>query len=279
MQTNTPNIHKQFGITVLTLSTLALSLLGTVSVYAAPSSNVAWTSETRNLIKNADLENGAKIAKKCAKCHGVDGADVDVLDEGDTPYLSGQIAHANYKQIIDYQDKKRDDKTMRKKVKKLSKQDVADVSAFYATQELPLSSVKVSKVTPEATRMATRGAGERFIPPCAGCHGQKGEGSIVDVPALAGQSPSYFVTTMMAYREGDRENDIYSRMRYIAERLTEQEINELADYYASVGIYNEDVEPEEDDEDDGTNDSDQPSKPDAPDAPKAPEIPKAPATD
>ena len=204
-------------------------------VSAAPSSNVVWTSETRNLIKNANLDNGEKIAKKCGKCHGADGADITPIEEEDTPFLAGQVAHANYKQIIDYQDKKRDDKIMRKKVKKLSKQDVADVSAFYATQALPMSSVDSAKVTPEAIRMATRGAGARFLPPCAGCHGLDGEGSIVDVPALAGQSTSYFITTMMAYKEQDRENDIYSRMRFIAGELTEKEIIELADYYASIG--------------------------------------------
>ena len=254
------------------IAILMLGLLGVTSIYAAPSSNVAWTIDTRNLIRNADLENGERIAKKCAKCHGVDGTDLVPLEEEDTPYLSGQVAHANYKQIIDYQDKTRDDKTMRKKVKKLSKQEIADVSAFYETQALPLSSVKASDVTAEATRMATRGAGERFIPPCAGCHGQKGEGSIVDVPALAGQSTSYFVTTMMAYKEDERENDIYSRMRFIAKQLTEKEIEELAGYYASIGTPNENIGKEvdsEEDEDEKEEKEDSSSKPDAPSSPEA----------
>ncbi|MEE9327401.1 MAG: c-type cytochrome [Cocleimonas sp.] len=214
---------------------LAGLIAGSTNLVAEPSSNVVWTIETRNLIRNADIENGKKIAEDCAECHGENGADYTPIEEEDTPFLAGQIAHATYKQIIDYQDKKRDDKIMLKKVRKLSKQDIADVSAFYATQVLPVSSVDTTKVTPEAIKMATRGAGERFLPPCAGCHGLKGEGSIVDVPALAGQSTSYFITTMMAYKEQDRENDIYSRMRFIADKLTEKEITELADYYASIG--------------------------------------------
>ena len=237
-------------ITILKTVSLSLCVFGftagTISTAsAAPSSNVAWTSETRNLIKNADLENGEKIAKKCGKCHGTDGTDATPIEEEDTPFLAGQVAHANYKQIIDYQDKKRDDKTMLKKVKKLSKQDVADVSAFYATQALPMSSVESSKVTAEAIRMATRGAGDRFLPPCAGCHGLNGEGSIVDVPSLAGQATSYFITTMMAFKEDDRENDIYSRMRFIAQELSEKEITELADYYASIGTGTEILKVEE----------------------------------
>jgi len=215
-------------------------MLTAMNVAAEPSSNVVWTKETRDLIKNADLENGEKLARKCAKCHGEDGADVEVLEEEDTPYLSGQVAHASYKQLVDYLDKKRVNRDMYKKIRKLSKQDFADVSAFYATQALPVASVDRSKVTKEAIRMANRGSGKRFIPPCAACHGLNGEGSIVDVPALAGQSPSYFVMTMMEYKEDDRENDIYSRMRYIASELSEQEIKELADYYASIGTEKED---------------------------------------
>jgi len=236
--------------TILKTVSLALSVfaftVGTIStVSAAPSSNVVWTSEPRNLIKNANLENGEKIAKKCGKCHGTDGTDITPIEEEDTPFLAGQVAHATYKQIIDYQDKKRDDKIMLKKVRKLSKQDVADVSAFYANQVLPMSSVDSSKVTAEAIKMATKGAGDRFLPPCAGCHGLKGEGSIVDVPALAGQNTSYFITTMMAFKEDDRENDIYSRMRFIAQELSEKEITELADYYASIGTGTELLKVEE----------------------------------
>ncbi len=207
----------------------------TSSCYAAPSSNVVWTSETRQLIKNANIENGKKIADKCASCHGKDGTDVTPIEEEDTPFLAGQIAHATFKQIIDYQDKKRDDRVMQRRVRKLSKQDVADVSAFYATQSLPMPSVEPSRVTQAAIQLVNKGDGDRFIPPCAGCHGLNGEGAIVDVPALAGQNTSYFITTMLAYKEGDRENDIYSRMRFIASKLSEQEITEIADYYASTG--------------------------------------------
>ena len=228
-------LNNQLKSTIALFGLLALVFVGVSSASAAPSSNVAWTSETRKLLKNADLANGEKIANKCGLCHGEDGTDITPIEEEDTPFLAGQIAHATYKQIIDYQDKKRDDKMMLKKVKNLSKQDVADVSAFYATQALPMPSVDAAKVTPEAIRLVTRGDGDRFLPPCAGCHGLNGEGAIVDVPALAGQNTSYFVTTMLAYKEEDRENDIYSRMRFIASILTEEEITELADYYASVG--------------------------------------------
>lgn len=255
---------KTIGLPTIIVASLTIGLLSLTNAYAAPSSNVVWTAETRNLIKHANIDNGQKIHEdKCAKCHGDNGASMDVLEDGETPFIAAQIPHATYKQIVDYIDKKRDDSTMLKKVKNLSPQDIADVSAFYATQQKPIASVTADKVTPESIKLAQRGDGARFIPPCAGCHGLNGEGSIVDVPALAGQSAGYFNTTMMMYKEGDRTNDIYSRMRFIAEQLTEDEITGLADYYASIGTkataeqIKEIAELAEDDEDDEDEDSDE----------------------
>lgn len=56
----------------------------------------------------------------------------------------------------------------------------------------------------------------------------------MDTPALAGQNAEYFVTTLKAFKTGSRHNDIYSRMRLIAEALSEDEINELGFFYQNV---------------------------------------------
>ena len=39
---------------------------------------------------------------------------------------------------------------------------------------------------------------------------------------------------MLAYRAGTRRNDVYQRMRTIAGRLTDEEIQALAAYYQGV---------------------------------------------
>ena len=46
--------------------------------------------------------------------------------------------------------------------------------------------------------------------------------------------PEYLIYTLTEFSEDDRTNDIYSRMRHIAEALTEEEINGLAGYYATA---------------------------------------------
>jgi cytochrome c553 len=79
---------------------------------------------------------------------------------------------------------------------------------------------------------------------CAACHGRDGRGGQFDHPALAGQHRTYLVDSMTEFKEDDRENDIYGRMRDVSKRLTEAEIEALADYYA---LY---LPPEDEDEED-----------------------------
>lgn len=119
--------------------------------------------------------------------------------------------------------------------KPLADQDMVDLAAFYAAQPLPKTKRAEADSGNETPGLVNRGDGKRLLAPCAACHGRTGEGSIVDVPALAGQQAGYFSSTMQAYKGGKRNNDIYRRMRLIAQQLTDQEIKVLADYYALMG--------------------------------------------
>ena len=67
-------------------------------------------------------------------------------------------------------------------------------------------------------------------PKCAKCHGQFGEG-IRGNPPLAGLDSAVFTAKMEAYRAGDSESKIMIRF---AQALSEEEIAELAAYYASL---------------------------------------------
>ena len=217
------------------LGVLSLSLLINTPLFAAASSNVVWDSETRNLLKNADVEKGKEAVKICNGCHGKDGtADLDK----NFPSIAGQPAAATYKQMMDYKESTRGHGIMQNFAAVLSKEEIADMSVHYALQALPVASVE--KATDAAIKLAVKGDGHRLLPPCAACHGAKGQGGDVDVPALAGQNPSYFITIMQTFKSGTRANDIYNRMRIIASALTDQEIDELADYYASIGTPEED---------------------------------------
>ena len=74
-------------------------------------------------------------------------------------------------------------------------------------------------------------AGEGKAANCAGCHGTKGEG-MGDNPPVAGMDEAAFVEAMNAYKSGEREN---AMMQMFAQQLSEEDIKDLAAYYAGLG--------------------------------------------
>jgi len=216
---------------------LPLVLVSFGTAQAEPSTNVAWTPDLKRLVKGGDPKKGAEIEQfetddidSCIGCHGEKGAEPDKEKQ---PMLASQIAAYTYKQLRDYKDGKRESRRMEEAVERLSDEELAALAMWYEQQAVPKPEVdEDEEVSEETIRLVFRGDKKRLIQPCAACHGTRGEGAIVDVPALAGQNVKYFVNTMKDYAKGKRGNDIYGRMRSIAKALTRDEINELAVYYA-----------------------------------------------
>lgn len=81
---------------------------------------------------------------------------------------------------------------------------------------------------------AQRGA--QKVQMCQGCHGIEGWRTafpeVYRVPRIAGQHPQYFVNSLKAYRSGERS---HPSMRGIAASLSDQDMADLAAYYAAPG--------------------------------------------
>jgi cytochrome c553 len=79
---------------------------------------------------------------------------------------------------------------------------------------------------------------------CVGCHGiigyQASFPEIHKVPKIAGQSATYIRSALAAYKAGDRK---HPTMRAIADSLTEQDMADLAAYYAQLGVKEGDAPP------------------------------------
>jgi cytochrome c553 len=79
---------------------------------------------------------------------------------------------------------------------------------------------------------------------CVGCHGiigyQASFPEIHKVPKIAGQSATYIRSALAAYKAGDRK---HPTMRAIADSLTEQDMVDLAAYYAQLGVKEGDAPP------------------------------------
>lgn len=197
---------------------------------AAQVTNVSWTLQSRSLLAGASAERGRKIAAEiCVACHGTDGIGI----APNYPNLTRQSAAAIYKQLHDYKSGVRTGGmavVMLPIVQPLDEGQMADVAAYYAS--LPPHTTRYGRDVPrEIVDLVKIGSPVRAMPPCDACHGVNMSGP-VESPVLLGQSPTYFEEQLQAFATGERRNDIYGRMRVIAQQLTPQEMRGLAGYYA-----------------------------------------------
>jgi cytochrome c553 len=74
------------------------------------------------------------------------------------------------------------------------------------------------------------------IAQCQGCHGivdwRTAFPEVYRVPKLGGQKANYIIAALKAYKSGERD---FATMRAIAAPLSDQEMQQLAEYYASAG--------------------------------------------
>ena len=103
-----------------------------------------------------------------------------------------------------------------------------------------ISALAVSFVTFAALAQDIKGdvaAGESKNAMCIGCHAIKGYQAsfpeVHKVPMISGQSAKYIVSSLNAYKKGERK---HPSMRGIAETLSDQDMADLAVYYSASGV-------------------------------------------
>ena len=78
-------------------------------------------------------------------------------------------------------------------------------------------------------------SGEKKAAMCIGCHGIAGYRTaypdVYHVPKIGGQSPTYIVKALQAYRSGERA---HPSMQGIAKGLSDQDMADLAAYYGGA---------------------------------------------
>lgn len=107
---------------------------------------------------------------------------------------------------------------------------------------LAVACVTVSAQAQKITGNAENGS--KKVAMCVGCHGivgyQASFPEVHKVPMIAGQSATYIVAALAAYKGGDRK---HPTMRAIADSLSEQDIADLAAYYSQLGMQEGDAPP------------------------------------
>ncbi len=77
-------------------------------------------------------------------------------------------------------------------------------------------------------------AGKAKSAVCAACHGADGIAVIPGYPNLKGQSEQYIVSSIKAYKAGQRTGGLAPVMQAQASLLNDADIANLAAYYASL---------------------------------------------
>lgn len=163
------------------------------------------------------IGDGEKIAASCNGCHGKNGNSTN----SGTPSLSRLHPKYMATAIKTYQDGTRKHETMQSLVSLLSEMDIEKVGLYYATQE-PTASANPKAGKPQQA--------EDLASSCNGCHGENGNSTDPEVPAIAGQDAKYLVTAMANYASGARENET---MANAVKELSKEQMRDVAAYYAT----------------------------------------------
>lgn len=192
-----------------------------------------------------DAEAGKKKAVTCGGCHGPDGNSGIAIN----PKLAGQSEKYLIKQINDFKSGKRKNAVMAAQVGGLKEQDIADISAYYASQVGKPGETKQEFVA-LGEKIYRGGNPETGVAACAGCHGANGKGMLeAGFPRLAGQHATYTSSQLKAFRAAGRDDlgaasyrtndssspDEQGMMRDIAKKLTDKELQAVSEYIQ--GLY------------------------------------------
>jgi cytochrome c553 len=176
-----------------------------------------------------------RILENCAKCHGADGRGRGL---GAFPKLAGQTSEYLYTAFEAFARGERHSGIMEPVATGLTSEEIRKLADYYASLPEPSSLYASSDIDPTIKRgeeIAQRGvAGER-IPACIACHGP---GDVIRnplYPKLTGQYAEYLTLQLMLFKKGNRGGTSYAHiMRQIAERLTSEQMRDVAMYYESL---------------------------------------------
>ncbi|MBE0623954.1 MAG: cytochrome c4 [Burkholderiales bacterium] len=175
------------------------------------------------------------VNQTCAACHAVDGNSQLPAN----PKLAGQFPEYLYKQLTNFKavagkKAERDNPVMAGMVANLSPEDMRNLAAYFAGKTAKPGAAKSKDLVALGQRIYRGGIASEGVAACASCHGPNGAGIPAQYPRLSGQHAEYISAQLKAFRSGVRANDLNETMRGVAGRLSDREIEAVADYVAGL---------------------------------------------
>ena len=159
-------------------------------------------------------EQGERLSRSCAGCHGTDGASPGTM----IPVIGGQMEKYLQKALVEFSTDKRPGDVMR------------NLSKGYSVDEQKLIADSFAGKPWVNTSHATESkADASLVSKCKGCHGSQGEGR-GSFPRVAGQHPDYLYLALVEYKQGARS----SRLMKSVKKLDDATLKQMAEYYSTL---------------------------------------------
>lgn len=176
------------------------------------------------------------VTANCGRCHGEDGQ-----GRGNSafPKLAGQKPQYMYAALRAYAEGRRQSGIMHPLAAALSRDDMREVAMFYAGLP-PMTGAAPDTTDASAIArgeyLASNGDPANGIPACRECHGPTPTRRNPYYPHLAGQYQDYLRLQLELFQQDHRGGSQFAHLMHpTAERLTPEQVRDVAAYYASLG--------------------------------------------
>lgn len=197
---------------------------------------IIWTLSTGMVMAkgDGDPKEGKSKSELCQGCHGPDGNS----DNAMFPKLAGQKKGYIIKQITDFQSGSRVNETMTGMAATIaSLEDAKDIAAYFSSQATKKNGKGEGKLVKMGEDLFLNGNASSGVYGCVNCHGPNGQGKSPTnnvFPVVGRQHKDYLLNQLKAFKAGERKNDPAGMMGDIAKKLSDKEIEAVAEYLSSL---------------------------------------------
>ena len=199
------------------------------ALVACFTSSVVTANESHKA--SGDVAKGKVLSASCAACHGADGNSTNPV----WPKLAGQGEAYLVKQLNDFRHDKRADPTMTPQAKGIaSDEDVLHLAAYFSSQKAKAGTAKKDMVE-LGKAIYKGGVMSSGVAACSACHGPSGSGNTAaKFPKISGQHVPYVIAQLKTFKAGKRANDNGKMMRNVALKMTDAEMEAVAEYISGL---------------------------------------------
>jgi cytochrome c553 len=211
---------------------------------------LAFTGTSGILHAEGNISSGKEKAAACVSCHGEHGNSL----VSSFPKLAQQHSSYLIKQLKAFKSGTRQNPMMSSIAMGLTDEDMVDIAAYYADQEVSANELpvlddededqkpaateggkkadgadKIQTIIAQGSDLYRNGDLTREVSACIACHGPFGEGNKpAAYPLLKSQHADYLIKTLSDYKSDARSNNPENIMHMIAKKMTDEEIKAVS---------------------------------------------------